>query len=87
MEQGLPITVSPHYYYATTIHRGTFGGALEKVMHNIRMFDRKGPNTPKQYEGSGADFSRLIQSVHFNGKTMIASTHKVYCLETNEPVL
>ena len=37
---GIEVMVSPHYYYPTD--KGwKFEGALEKVMHNIGMFDRK----------------------------------------------
>jgi hypothetical protein len=36
---GIPVMVSPHYYYPTD-HGWKFEGALEKVMHNIGMFDR-----------------------------------------------
>ncbi len=36
---GIPVMISPHYYYPTD-HGWKFEGALEKVMHNIGMFDR-----------------------------------------------
>ena len=39
---GMPVFVSPHYYYPTD-HGWKFEGALEVLMHNIGMFDRKGP--------------------------------------------
>jgi hypothetical protein len=39
---GMPVLVSPHYYYPTD-HGWKFEGALEVLMHNIGMFDRKGP--------------------------------------------
>ncbi|MGI8804296.1 MAG: isochorismatase family protein, partial [Thermoleophilaceae bacterium] len=39
---GYEVFISPHYYYPTD--RGwAFGGTLEKMMHEIDMFDRKGP--------------------------------------------
>lgn len=39
---GIPVFISPHYYYPTD-HGWKFEGALEKLMHDINMFDRKGP--------------------------------------------
>lgn len=38
----LPVVISPHYYYP--FDKGwKFEGALEKLMHNIGMFDRPSP--------------------------------------------
>lgn len=36
----VPVFVSPHYYYPTD-HSWHFEGALEQLMHSIKMFDRK----------------------------------------------
>ena len=41
-ENGILVFISPHYYYPTD-HGWKFEGTLEKVMHDINMFDRKGP--------------------------------------------
>ena len=38
---GYEVFISPHYYYPTD-HGWKFEGTLEKVMHDINMFDRKG---------------------------------------------
>ena len=51
----MTVAVSPHYYYPTD-HGWRFEGALEKLMHKIGMFDRKGPLTTEGFENSGADF-------------------------------
>jgi len=85
-EQELPVAVSPHYYYPHD-HQWTFGGPLEKVMHSLGMFDRKGPNTLEGFEGSGADFLEEYKPYILDGKTIIASPHKVYGPETNDLVL
>jgi nicotinamidase-related amidase len=85
-EQGLPVAVSPHYYYPHD-HEWSFGGPLEKVMHSIGMFDRKGPTTLEGFEGSGADFLEEYKPYILDGKTIIASPHKVYGPETNDLVL
>ncbi len=52
---GIPVVISPHYYFPTD-HGWRFEGALEKVMHKLGMFDRKGPLTLEEFENSGADF-------------------------------
>ncbi len=41
-ENDIPVFISPHYYYPTD-HGWKFKGTLEKAMHDIHMFDRKGP--------------------------------------------
>ena len=43
-QAGIPVVISPHYYFPTD-HGWRFEGALEKVMHSIGMFGRKGPLT------------------------------------------
>ena len=50
---GIQVFVSPHYYYPTD-HGWKFEGALETLMHNIGMFDRKGALSVEGFEGSGA---------------------------------
>lgn len=82
----LTVAVSPHYYYPYD-HHWHFGGPLEKVMHDIHMFERKGPTTLEGFEGSGADFLEQYKPYILDGKTIIASPHKVYGPETNDLVL
>lgn len=85
-ELALTVAVSPHYYYPVD-HHWHFGGPLEKVMHDIGMFARKGPTTLEAFEGSGADFLEQYKPYILDGKTIIASPHKVYGPETNDLVL
>jgi nicotinamidase-related amidase len=85
-EAGITVAVSPHYYYPSD-HEWHFGGPLEKVMHHICMFDRKGPTTLEGFEGSGADFLEAYKPYILDGKTIIASPHKVYGPETNDLAL
>jgi nicotinamidase-related amidase len=85
-EVKLTVAVSPHYYYPVD-HRWHFGGPLEKVMHGINMFARKGPLTLDAFEGSGADFLEEYKPYILDGETIIASPHKVYGPETNDLVL
>ncbi len=82
----MPVFVSPHYYYPTD-HGWQFEGALEKLMHNIGMFDRKGPLTLDGFEGSGPDWLKQYKPYIEDGKTIVTSPHKVYGPETNDLVL
>jgi nicotinamidase-related amidase len=82
----VPVFVSPHYYYPTD-HGWQFEGALEKLMHKIGMFDRKGALTLDAFEGSGADWLARYKPYIADGKTIVASPHKVYGPETNDLVL
>ena len=83
---GMTVAVSPHYYYPTD-HGWRFSGPLEKLMHKIGMFDRKGQLTLDGFEGSGADFMPQYKPYIHDGKTIIASPHKVYGPENNDLVL
>ena len=83
---GIPVVISPHYYFPTD--KGwQFEGALEKVMHNIGMFDRKGPLTLEGFANSGADFMPEYRTLINDGETIITSPHKVYGPEQNDVVL
>jgi nicotinamidase-related amidase len=79
----MPVVISPHYYYPHD-HRWSFEGALEKVMHKIGMFDRPGPLDTSNLEGSGADFMAQYKEYIFDGKSIIASPHKIYGPEQND---
>lgn len=83
---GVPVFVSPHYYYPSD-HGWHFEGALEKLMHTIGMFDRKGPLTIDGFPGSGADWLEVYKPYLEDGQTVVSSPHKVYGPETNDLVL
>jgi biuret amidohydrolase len=83
---GFPVFVSPHYYYPQD-HRWAHGGAVEKLMHAINMFDRKGALTTEGFAGSGADWLERYKPFIEDGKTVVASPHKVYGPETNDLAL
>jgi nicotinamidase-related amidase len=83
---GIAVAISPHYYYPTD--KGwKFEGALEKLMHKIGMFNRVSPYTMEGFEGSGADFMPQYKKYILDGKTIVASPHKVYGPEANDLVL
>ena len=83
---GIPVFISPHYYYPHD-HGWQFEGALEKLMHNIGMFDRKDALSVEGFEGSGADWLEQYKPYIEDGKTIVTSPHKVYGPETNDLVL
>jgi nicotinamidase-related amidase len=80
------VFVSPHYYYPSD-HNWNFGGTIEKVMHDINMFDRKSALSLEGFQGSGADWLEQFKPYIEDGKTIIASPHKVYGPENNDLVL
>ncbi len=82
----MPVFVSPHYYYPTD-HGWQFEGALETLMHNIGMFDRKGALTTEGFAGSGADWLEQYKKYINDGETVVSNPHKVYGPETNDLVL
>lgn len=83
---GITTAISPHYYYPTD-HGWKFEGGLEKLMHKIGMFDRKGPLDLEGFENSGADWMPEYKQYINDGKTIVVSPHKVYGPETNDLVL
>jgi nicotinamidase-related amidase len=84
--RGYDVFISPHYYYPTD-HGWQFGGTVEKMMHEIKMFDRGGTLTLDGFQGSGADWLELYKPLIEDGKTVIVSPHKVYGPESNDLVL
>lgn len=85
-EARLTVAVSPHYYYPVD-HGWQTGGGLERVMHDIRMFERTHPLSLDGFEGSGADFMPEFKPYILDGDTIICSPHKLYGPETNDLVL
>lgn len=85
-ELGIPVFVSPHYYYEHD-HKWEFEGALEALMHHINMFDRKGALSLEGFEGSGADWLERYKPYIEDGETIVASPHKMYGPENNDLIL
>ena len=83
---GIPVFVSPHYYYPTD-HGWMFEGALEVLMHNIGMFDREGPLNLEGFADSGADWLAQYKPYIEDGETVVVSPHKVYGPESNDLAL
>jgi nicotinamidase-related amidase len=84
---GLPVFVSPHYYYP---HDHAWSGALtplEDLAHTIGLVGRAGPLTVEGFDGSGADFPERYKPYVADGLTVVTSPHKVYGASTNDMVL
>jgi nicotinamidase-related amidase len=79
-ENEIPVFISPHYYYP-------FGGTVENMMHEIKMFDRSGALNLDGFSGSGADWLERYKNFIEDGKTVVVSPHKVYGPENNDLVL
>lgn len=79
----MPVFISPHYYYPHD-HKWQFEGTLEKTMHSIGMFDRPGPLSLENFEGSGADWMPQYKKYIEDGETVICSPHKVYSPAQND---
>ena len=80
------VFISPHYYYPTD-HQWQFGGTVENLMHEIKMFDRTDTLKLDGFSNSGADWLEVYKPYINDGKTVVCSPHKVYGPENNDLVL
>ncbi len=86
LDVDMQVFISPHYYYPHD-HQWRFEGALEKLMHNINMFDRHGPLDLEGLADSGADWLERFKPYIEEGKAVVVSPHKVFGPETNDLAL
>jgi nicotinamidase-related amidase len=82
----ITVAVSPHYFYPTD-KQWTFGDPLEQFMGSVGMFERQGAYTLDGFAGSGADFLPAYHPYIDDGRTVIASPHKIVGPESNDLVL
>ena len=82
-KNGFEVFISPHYYYPTD-HGWKFCGTVEKIMHQINMFGRNNALSMEGFRGSGADWLERYKPYIEDGKTIVASPHKVYGPENND---
>ncbi|GAA3773264.1 cysteine hydrolase [Streptomyces chiangmaiensis] len=80
------VAISPHYYYPSD-DAWQFGGPLEQYMHSVGMYKRQGPLTLDGFADSGADFLPAYREHILDGRTVIASPHKIFGPESNDLVL
>lgn len=80
------VFISPHYYYPHD-YKWEFQGALEVLMHNIKMFDRAGPLDTEGFDNSGADWMPQYKKYIDKDNVIVTSPHKVYGPESNDLIL
>ena len=85
-ENNITVFVSPHYYFEHD-HNWKFEGALEAMMHNIKMFDRTDQLSTEGFEGSGADWLDVYKKYIDESNVVVSSPHKVYGPESNDLAL
>jgi nicotinamidase-related amidase len=86
-ESGLPVFVSPHYYYPHDHRWIAPVTPLEDLAHRIGLLNRKDALSLDGFEGSGADFPARFKDHLCDGKTVVCSPHKAYGSSTNDLVL
>jgi len=82
-EHGIPVFISPHYYY-THDHKWQFEGALEAAMHGMGMFDRGDQLNKEGFENSGADWLDLYKPYIEQDYVTVSGPHKVFGPEQND---
>ncbi|MFT4666226.1 MAG: nicotinamidase-related amidase [Polaribacter sp.] len=80
---GIPVFVSPHYYYKHD-HNWKFEGALEAAMHAMGMFDRGDQLNKEDFDGSGADWLDIYKPYIKQDYVTVSSPHKVFGPEQND---
>ncbi|MBW4528899.1 MAG: cysteine hydrolase [Phormidium tanganyikae FI6-MK23] len=85
-QYGFEVFISPHYYYPTD-YGWNFAGTVERMMLDIKEFDRKGTLNLDGFLGSGADWLDRYKPFIEDGKTIVASPYKAYGPQSNDLVL
>jgi nicotinamidase-related amidase len=83
--RGYGVFISPHYLYPTD-QRWQFGGTVEKMMLEGREFFRPSALSLEGFPGSGADWLPRYRPFIEDGKTVVASPHKISSPSTNDLV-
>jgi nicotinamidase-related amidase len=83
---GFEVFISPHYFFPED--KGwKFNGPLEADEAKTDLFARKGRLTLDGFRGSGADWLERFKPYIEDGKTIVASPHRVWGPQTNDLVL
>lgn len=80
---GIPVVVSPHYYYPQD-HRWDFAAPGEALMHRLGMFHRQDPLSLEGFAHSGADWMPEYRDLIQDGRTIVCSPHKIAGPQTND---
>jgi nicotinamidase-related amidase len=83
---GFEVFISPHYFFPSD--KGwKFNGPLETDEATSSMFARKDRLSLDGFEGSGADWLERFKPYIEDGRTIVASPHRVWGPQTNDLVL
>ncbi|WP_371782801.1 cysteine hydrolase [Streptosporangium subroseum] len=85
-ERGYDVFISPHYFYPTD-SGWTFNGPLETDEIRTGTFARSGQLDLTGFRDSGADWLDRFKPYIEDGRTIVASPHKVFGPQTNDLVL
>jgi nicotinamidase-related amidase len=80
------VFISPHYFYPTD-STWLFNGPLESDEFSSNTFARTGALTLDGFSGSGADWLEEFKPYIEDGKTVVASPHKVWSPQSNDLIL
>ena len=80
------VFISPHYFYPTD-STWLFNGPLESDEFRSNTFARTGALTLDGFDGSGADWLEEFKPFIEDGKTVVASPHKVWSPQSNDLIL
>lgn len=80
------VFVSPHYFYPTD-STWLFSSPLESDEFRINTFARTGALTLDGFTGSGADWLDEFRPYVDDGRTVVASPHKVWSPQSNGLIL
>jgi nicotinamidase-related amidase len=80
------VFISPHYFYPTD-ETWLFNGPLESDELRTNTFARAGALTLDGFVGSGADWLEDFKPFIEDGKTIVASPHKVWSPQSNDLIL
>lgn len=79
------VFISPHYLYPHDLV-WQFGSVVEHMMLDDKEFFRPGPLSLEGFRGSGADWLEPFKPFIEDGKTVVASPHKIWGPQTNDLV-
>jgi nicotinamidase-related amidase len=80
------VFISPHYFYPTD-STWLFNGPLESDEFHSNTFARSGALSLDGFIGSGADWLDEFKPFIEDGKTVVASPHKVWSPQSNDLIL
>lgn len=84
-ERGFAVFISPHYLYPTD-RAWLFNDPVETMMFESKEFWRPGALSLEGFSGSGADWLERFKPFIEDGKTVVASPHKVSSPQSNDLV-